>query len=187
MAVTPDYQQLQPLSTPFLPHPSGCLLTVGHATQHGCVSSANLSVEFEWECGRAWKVCKGLDLRTQPGGWRKVTAMPMRISKSDRTPCCSYKDECPCSDGVESWAEVTRRHPGRGCGVLRLRNGSGKCKCDASVDRTGKSVAGWAPRDRWPRCRARTTPGVFHDYWCVSGSDQLIREAAANSYGWAAV
>lgn len=37
-----------------------------------------------------------------------------------------------------------------------------------------------------PRCRARTTLGVFHDCWCVSGSDQLIREAAADSYGWAA-
>lgn len=32
MAVTPDYQQLQPPSTPFLPHPSGGLLIVGHAT-----------------------------------------------------------------------------------------------------------------------------------------------------------
>lgn len=44
-----------------------------------------------------------------PGGEVKVMTMRLRMSRSDSTAVrrscvarCSYEDECPCSDGVES-------------------------------------------------------------------------------------
>lgn len=108
MTVTPDYQQQQPPPLRYTPIAVGSLLIGGYASHQGCVI-CKLGCRIEVRVRSSVIGMQRSGLRVHAGGVMKVMAMSLTISKSDRTTvrwscvaCCSYKDECLCSDGVES-------------------------------------------------------------------------------------